>query len=413
MFLVSMGFLVLSSSSVFAQASSEHFWDFQSIDTMKYSRDPSREFLSKMDELEAIVNTQVRQIKEVGATHVGIATPYDEEFLPILKRWVGAARRENLKVWFRGNFSGWEGWFGYEKITREQHKQLLASFITEHPDLFESGDLFSACPECENGGPGDPRINGDAAGHRKFLIDEYDMTQRLFREIGKNVQSNIHSMNGDVARLIMDQETTSRLGGIITVDHYVGSPQQLAADIEDFAKRGNGKVILGEFGAPIPDIHGEMTEKEQAKWIESSLNLLSQSPSLVGINYWVNVGGSTAIWTDTGEPKPAVEALHAFFKPNLAKGIVVNAFGKPIEDVRVYSSSRTTFSDKKGKFLLPFSGRMANLTFSHPKMKLQVVDVDSSNPENVRVVLDFESPTQFQRIRLLIHQFLQKGFGLK
>ena len=29
------------------------------------------------------------------------------------------------------------------------------------------------CNECENGGPGDPRHNGDVVGHRKFLIKEY------------------------------------------------------------------------------------------------------------------------------------------------------------------------------------------------------------------------------------------------
>src|SRR3989304_760988 len=66
-------------------------WPVQAIDTMKYSRDLAREKLNDPS-FDAVIDEQVRIIAETGATHVAIATPYDEEFLPFLTRWVSAAR---------------------------------------------------------------------------------------------------------------------------------------------------------------------------------------------------------------------------------------------------------------------------------------------------------------------------------
>src|SRR5581483_10587790 len=143
-----------------------------------------------------------------------------------------AARHHNLHVWFRGNFSGWEGWFNYPSINRATHQEKIAGFITAHPDLFADGDIFTACPECENGGPGDPRQTGDVAGFRQFLIDEYRATQEAFASINKKVQSNYDSMNYDVAMLVMDKETTAALGGIVVIDHYIADPSGYRYDIE-------------------------------------------------------------------------------------------------------------------------------------------------------------------------------------
>src|SRR3972149_11347222 len=94
----------------------ERFFQVQSIDTMKYSRDVAREKLKDFS-YDKEIETQVKNIAETGASHVAIATPYDDEFLPFLRRWVKAAREKGLNVWFRGNFSGWENWFDYEKFT--------------------------------------------------------------------------------------------------------------------------------------------------------------------------------------------------------------------------------------------------------------------------------------------------------
>jgi len=293
-------------------AQKKPIFEIRSIDTVKYSRDVAGQMLDN-DEFDTQIQIQVSGIASTGASHIAISTPYDERFVPFLQRWVKQARAYGLKVWFRGNFSGWERWFEYEKIDRETHKKLMEEFILKNPDLFEDGDIFTSCPECENGGEGDPRQTGDVSGFRKFLIDEYNISSESFGKINKKVYTGFYSMNYDVATLIMDRETTTKLGNVVVIDHYVKSPQKLASDVEIIARQSGGKVVLGEFGAPIPDIHGQMTEKEQAQWIETSLSLLSKSPNLLGINYWVSVGGSTQLWSPKGEKREAVEVITKYF----------------------------------------------------------------------------------------------------
>lgn len=290
----------------------EPYWEFRAVDTVKYSRDVAGQMID-VPEFDATIDKQVNDIAQLGATHVAIATPYDQRFVPFLERWVRSAREHNLKVWFRGNFSGWENWFGYERMTREEHKTLLKEFIENNPTLFEDGDIFTSCPECENGGPGDPRLNGDPEGHKKFLIEEYQISIESFGKINKKVNSGFYSMNYDVAKLIMDKETTRALGNMVVIDHYIKDPVQVTKDAQAIAKTSGGKVVLGEFGAPIPDIHGDLSEEDQAKWIEDALSAASKAPEIIGVNYWVSVGGSTRLWNDDGTKRKAADVVENFF----------------------------------------------------------------------------------------------------
>ncbi len=287
-------------------------WQLQSIDTMKQSRDKAREYPTNI-ELRNSIDPQISNIAKMGATHVAIGTPYDQEFLPVMKLWVESARKHNLKVFFRGNFSGWEKWFGYKKITREDHMQKTKKFIEDNPNLFEDGDIFSSCPECENG----EKLNRSNAvqinDYKTFLIKEYKQTKSSFKKIGKNVASNYYSMNGDMAFLMMDKKTTAAFDGIVVIDHYVLSTDRLERDIKALAEKSGGKIVLGEFGVPIPNIHGNMSQAEQKQWIDDALKRVSSIPEVHGINYWVNIGGSTALFTDNNQPKQAAAVLSDFF----------------------------------------------------------------------------------------------------
>ncbi len=335
-------------------------WTFQSIDTMKYSRDRAREGLS-----DTVIEAQVGAIAKTGATHVAIATPYDDEFVPELSRWAEAARRHGLSVWFRGNWSGWEGWFGYPRISREEHLRKTEAFILGHPDLFEDGDAFSSCPECENGGAGDPRHTGDVVEYRKFLIAEYQAMTRAFQKIRKDVRASFFSMNGDVARLVMDRETTKALGGLVTIDHYVKTPEQLVKDMEEIALKSGGKIVLGEFGAPIPDIHGALSEQAQADWIGEVLRLLKRSDVVEGVSYWLSVGGSTEIWTDSGKPRKAVDVLTRYFHPRIVYGFVRDELGRAVAGAIVSAGTEEILTDKNGHYILKLSAEEAETVRIH------------------------------------------------
>ena len=125
-FLVSLFLITLvNPRNVFAQTK---YWEIQSIDTMKYSRDMARERSGDVV-FDRIIESVLEKIKSTGATHVAIGTPYDEEFIPFLRKWVLTARRVGLNIWFRGNFSGWEGWFDYPRISKEEHLEKIEEFI--------------------------------------------------------------------------------------------------------------------------------------------------------------------------------------------------------------------------------------------------------------------------------------------
>lgn len=341
-----------SSPETYYPAPRRTFWEFQSIDTMKYSRDIARE---KTDDegFDDVIRRQVGEIAATGATHVAVATPYDEEFVPFLRRWVSAARVAGLHVWFRGNFSGWEGWFGYPSMRPDQHVVATRDFIVGHPDLFEDGDAFSACPECENGGPGDPRRTGAVAAYRDFIIADYEAARDAFAAIGKDVRADLYSMNGDVTRLVMDGPTSMALGDTVTIDHYVSTPERLIDDIRDYA-RGGRHVVLGEFGAPIPDIHGQMTEAKQAGWIGDFLSRAVHEPSIVGMNYWLSVGGSTELWSSSGTARAAVPVLHGYYAPYLAFGVVRDGLGDPVADARVAAGEWEVRTRDDGYFELRY-----------------------------------------------------------
>ncbi len=387
--------------SSFVKQEEHVWWEVQSIDTVKYSRDVARQMLGDAS-FDTIIEEHIASIASTGATHVALGTPYDDEFIPFLARWVSMARKHDLKVWFRGNFSGWENWFGYERIGREEHIQLVQKFILDNGNLFEDGDIFSACTECENGGPGDPRRNGDIKGHREFLINEYKITNDAFRKIGKNVRSNFFPMNGDVANLVMDKKTTKALGGIVVVDHYIRSPEQLSKDIKALAIKSGGRVVLGEFGAPISDIHGHMTEKEQANWIEDALVQLSKLQELVGVNYWVSRGGATELWENSGKSRMAVSVIEKFFKPEVLTGKVINEIGKPIAGARVTLGSKSFTTEKNGDFSLVYVSDDERLIVSANGYKGVEVN-DFLHGESARIVLIKENESVLFKFCKLFH----------
>ena len=387
--LLALGMLLLGSILYNRKLSSTiekgNFWKFESIDTMKYSRDLAREKLGQ-PLFNLVIDQQMKDIASTGATHVAIATPYDSEFFPILKLWVDSARKYNLKVWFRGNFSGWEGWFDYPKITREQHLQMTSAFLKEHPEIFADGDIFSACPECENGGPGNPTQTGDIAGHRHFLIEEYKITKEAFSAMGKVVASNYDSMNKDVADKVMDSDTTTALDGIVTIDHYVASPEKLAKDIDDLAQKTGGRIVLGEFGAPIPDINGDMTEEQQAEWISRLGKLLVNSSNLEGLSYWVNMGGSTKLWNDDNSARKAVAAIEEIYNPKQLYLVVSNEAGEPINSAKVSGVERFVTTRNDGKVMLPYIDNSQEVTISAANYKSATYTLSRLSENNTAVL---------------------------
>jgi hypothetical protein len=399
-FSIFISFIFVFAGGSLVLANDFPWWEFQSVDTMKFSRDLARE---KMDSVgfEEVMRRQVYQISQTGVTHIAIATPYDEEFVPFLTKWVDEARKYDLNIWFRGNFSGWEEWFGYDSITREEHLEKTLDFIKNNNELFKNGDVFSPCPECENGGTGDPRHNGDVDEYREFLIKEYSETTNLFRDLGLSVRTNYASMNADVAKLVMDEETTKAMGGIVVIDHFKKTPKQVDDDINEIAKISKGRVVLGEFGAPIPDINGRLNETEQNEWVDELLKLLTGNENLLGLNYWVSYGGTTSIWKESGEQKKAVGTLTKYFKPVAKPVKVYNELEKPLKDIRISHGNVKVKTDNNGEASIKILDDTMLLDISGEGYIPKTVLIDHDN-DPVFVTLEKENKSIIFRVRELI-----------
>ena len=378
-----------------------HNWKVQSIDASYYSRDLAPEGLTDQA-YPAEVERQVGAIAKTGATHIAIGTPYDEKYLPIIKLWVSAARQQGLNVWFRGNWSGWEGWFGSKKdLSREAHIQKTKDFILKNSDLFSSGDLFSSCPACENGGPVDMHSeSADIESYRKFITDEYAVTKAAFREVNKNVQSNCSSMNSDLARVVMDKETTKKMDGVVSIDYYTKKSDDLISNVESVANGSGGKVLLDEWGVAKLEINGEMSSSERAQWISDALYGLSLlQDKMIGMNYWQAVGGPTALWSENADVSEVSLALQNYYASDIIYGQVTDEIGHPIVGAKVAINNKEVYTENDGYFELKSAEKISKIVISADGFRQMEMD----NPKSIKelsIVLTKENKTLYDKLLL-------------
>lgn len=365
-------------------------WKYQCIDTMKTSRDKARAWKNRPD-LDEHIDREVAAIRDMGGNCVAISTPYDEEFLPYLTKWVKAARKYNLHVWFRGNFSSWEGWFEYPKgMTNQQLFSKTEKFVTSNPDLFEDGDIFTAAPEGENGGPFNQVEIDEHEAFRKFLIEENEISKKAFDQIGKDVTVNWFSMNGGLAKRMMNQETVDAIGKTVTIDHYIKTAPEMGEFIQYFVKNFGARVVIGEFGAPIPEINGAMTNQQQAEFTEELFQELYKNKDHVdGISYWILYDGSTALLDQNLKPKPAVDVVKKYFKPRLLSGEIINDLGEPLAGVTVASTDGVskTVTNSSGEYELLIPNDSVNLQVIHSDYKAYTATINLKKSENQKNIV--------------------------
>jgi len=385
----------------FIDSNQQVLWKYQCIDTMKVSRDSARD-LGKNPNASVIINGQIKKIKDLGANCVAIDTPYDDEFIPYLEKWVYAARAQGLTIWFRGNWSSWEGWFGYPKnMTPQNHIAKTREFIKTHVYLFKDGDIFTPIPEPENGWSNGYMENYPA--FRAFLIQEYQETQTTFQNLGKHIITNWISMSGGVATSILDQSTITALGNVVTIDHYVQNPDDMGKYIEYFNKKFHARVVIGEFGAPIADITGDMTDHEQAVFIESLLHqLYIHRDSVLAINYWVLSGGSTALIDENGKEKEATKTIKDYYSPGIITGRVVNTIGFPLSHITVetYDGMSNTTTSITGEFHIVVPAKDTEIIIKGKgfKTKKQKILVSQKEKMNQLITLEPSRPGYFYTI---------------
>lgn len=381
-----------------------HLWPIQSIDTMKTSRDMARTQLYNPS-YDTEIQKELRAIKSIGANYVAIDTPYDSEFLPYLTRWVMLARKTNLHVWFRGNFSSWEGWFDYPKDMKpQQHIASVSRFIKTHANLFMDGDIFDPCPECENAGYW-PQPSENAV-YNTFIRQETMSVEKAFTSIHKKV-TVYPSIIGGRAKEVLTQDSLIQLGHVVPIDHYFSSPQSMT-DYIDYFSRVHAATLVSEFGAPVPDINGSMTNTEQAAFIQKVLDILyTKKAAVVGLNYYVIRGGTTALLNTDGSPKKAVSILHDYFQPAAIQGVVKNELGDALSGVHITTLDgairSTTNTNGYFSFVIPCN-KSATLSVKRTNYFVIQKNINTNNCHNstLSFTMRIVRPTLLQQIRLFL-----------
>ncbi len=388
-------------------------WKYQCIDTMKISRDKARLWTSESDLINHI-SWEMKIIRGMGANCVAIDTPYDEEFYLYLSDWVKGARNAKLHVWFRGNFAGWEEWFNYPKLTSTNtFLQNIHAFIIKHKDLFQDGDIFTPAPEAEDGGPFNQVAPNAYVAYRNFLVSEYSIATQSFTQINKQVQVNFLSMNGGFAKRMLDQNTVSHLGNVVTIDHYIKTAPEMGQYIQYFANTFHAKVVVGEFGAPIPDINGNMTEEEQATFTDQVFQQLYINRSnILGINYWDLYDGSTALINPDQTPRAVVQVIKKYFFPLRITGSITDDLGNTLVNIPIKTAAEIgkTYSDSQGNYNLLLPDASTQITIGDQNYYNQTVNITISSTDmptivNQKIILKPIHPSFYYRFQLFIKNF--------
>jgi hypothetical protein len=373
--------LLLFPTSIFAKADSSssqsQIWEVRSVDTMKTSRDLAREKLNDL-EYDSVIKHDLQLIKDLGANYVAIDTPYDDEFMPYLIRWVKYAREAGLHVWFRGNFSHWEGWFGYEKnMTTQEHIRETARFIANNPALFNDGDAFDPCPECENAQwwP-QPEKNKE---YNDFLVNQQVNLKASFSKINKKVHTNWTGIIGGRAKEVLTADTVKSLDNLVAIDHYTNSLSNMDSYIDYFAGTFGAKTLVSEFGAPIPDIHGKMTDLQQADFIDSMMKVFYlHKENIYGLNYFALGTGTTEIIDKRGLPKLAYHTIKKYYSPAQLSGTITDELGKKLTNITVAANgdANHVLTGHDGQYSIVVPAESVEIVVASPHHLKQVFQIE-------------------------------------
>lgn len=215
-------------------------------------------------------------------------------------------------------------------------------------------------------------------------------------------------MNGDIARQVLTQNTVNNLG-VVVIDHYVSDPSEVGQIVDDLYAKFGKPIVLGEFGAPIPDINGNMTDEEQAQFIQTILHFLyARRDRVQGLNYWVIAGGSTALYTDTQEPKAVANSILQYYNPYTISGTVKDSLGNELSGMTVQFSNGSTQTDQNGNFsyMAPEDTKTHEVSITNSEYNSYDLSL-LANQTVITIVLQPVHADIWYQIRMLMQKVLQ------
>lgn len=314
-------------------------WVIKSVSSMNQSKDRlcdprSPEWIAEW----------VSRMAELGITHVGLETPYDNPVcngsegnyaLDYTQEWLSGIRNQRaldgqpLRVWHRHSFNQYEGNYDNTKNPNLDYAAMISDYILAHPTFFKAGDVFTIVPEPQNGGivgatgcAQDICIFSSVDDFKSFLINATHQAQEAFKQIGLENQVTFaccgfdgYLLWGDnnpdhLGTSILDKETMRQLG-IMTIDHYPAEGANMVEDLQEMRQlwpANEFPVIIGETG-----VIRSSEENAPADVIEL-MKAFKQDPNVVGVQYWQGgPAGPEGLIHNSFEPYPHFFAVQAAF----------------------------------------------------------------------------------------------------
>lgn len=314
-----------SGSPVTISSSSSSSWSIQSVDAMKDTKDAVC-FPRPID----WINKWLDKAVAIGANYVAIATPYDNpscgDATAYTKEWVDAIRAHGLHVWHRHMPLAFEGIYNVQKSNSSNFLDQIKNYITAHPDLFRSGDIFTPIPEPQNGG-----IQGitncangvcqfsSAASFNQWLRDVMTASTNAFSQVGLSGQIKVgyFGFDGFITwgdnnpdwHGILEDATVAQMGNI-TIDHYPELVHETMSQglAQLTAKYPHTPIVIGEWGT--------VTGGDTVRTIQTDMTAVKNDPNVVGFNYWqFGPSGSGEQLIDSSfNSLPGFSAVQSFYK---------------------------------------------------------------------------------------------------
>ena len=227
-------------------------------------------------------------------------------------------------------------------MTPAEYEAVERNFILAHASLFQSGDIFDACSEPEQGHYWFNQYgehwtsnapNSATRDYNAFIRDTTDVANAAFQQAGlSGVITTIRSTNTFFATHpdVFEEATVKKLG-YITIDSY---PEQATTDPATAAKARVDELKTIENLWHLPIIIGEMgysnqvdvDDVTQQNVLRAEFQAMKPLSYIKGMNYWVGAGtrtsgGYTHIFAKSGGQwslRPAAYELSAFYKAKLS-----------------------------------------------------------------------------------------------
>lgn len=287
-------------------------WVLQSVDLMKYTKD----VVCGTQPSDTFIANSISRAVELGATHVGIATPYENPTCgssrDLAVRWITAARAAGLKIWHRHAHLAFEGIYSTSKTKSPDGTRFhtaTANWITANADLIAPGDIFTPEAEPQNGGIagvtycGNPSVCqfSSAADFNEWLRTAQLVSKLALQANGFDVATTLGDSNGVFVGLYgfdgfvtwgndnpdhvgtskLEASTVAAMDNIIAIDHYP-SAQSMATDLDEaHAMWPNAQYVIGEYGTI-----GATTETARQTAAEDAFSAFAARSWIKGVNYW-------------------------------------------------------------------------------------------------------------------------------